>query len=420
MNSNEDTFEVRRDFFWVTLARFLFSFGVQIQSVVMGWQIYDLKRDPLYLGLIGLAEALPALSLALFAGYWVDQGNPHKIYRGVLVVSEVSALILLLVSLGILGGHKTSPVYWIYGAALITGLARSFAGPSLYSMIPKLIDRSSMSRSAAWITSAFQIASVSGPAMGGILYAWKGPQFAYGVDSLLICGAFVAVSCVKYRFHSGASKSNIIRLQESWGDRLTSGLRFVFATPLLLSAMALDMFAVLFGGATALFPIFARDILEIGPQGLGWLRAATPAGAIVMSVFLIRFPIRRGGGPLLLSVVAGYGLCMIGFGLSSTLTVALIFLALSGALDSVSMVIRSAIVQLSSPDEMRGRISAVNSIFIGSSNEIGAFESGVAAKLMGTVPSVVFGGCVTLLTVAFGALFVPALRRLDIAELEKK
>lgn len=400
------------DFRLITQTRFLFSLAVNIQALVMGWQIYEITHDPLYLGLIGLTEAIPALLLSLVAGYIVDRSNPMKIYRNVIRVSLLSALILLLSSTEIAALNSSEKTYAIYLAALITGFARGFASPSLYSIIPQVIPRTALAESSAWITSAFHIAAVTGPAIGGLFFAWKGPLLPYATDCLMLLGGILMLNQVQL-----TPKAQTLPNRLPIWTNLTQGIRFVFGHQLLLSALALDMFAVLFGGVTALLPIFASDILHSGPIGLGFLRASQPAGALLMSLYLIRYPIGRSAGKILLTVIAGFGLCMIGFGVSQSLFISMILLGLSGALDGVSMVIRGAIVQLSSPEEMRGRIASVNSFFIGSSNEIGAFESGVAAKLLGTFPSVIFGGCMTLVCVAMAAAFAPQLRQMHLDDL---
>lgn len=379
----------------------------------MGWQVYEIKHDPLYLGLIGLVEAVPAISVALISGYVVDRNNPLKIYINVLRFSFLSALVLLAVSAGWIRATGDDALPWIYLAALITGFARGFSGPSLYSLIPQLVSRESLRVSSAWVTGAFQIAAVTGPALGGIVYAWSGARFAYLLGCLALAGSILCLHLIRH-------EPKVVKSVETQPlmDRLTSGMRYVWGHQLLLSALALDMFAVLFGGVVAVLPLFAAEILDAGPKGLGLLRSAPSLGAMLMSLWLIRRPVGRHAGPLLLSVVAGFGFCMIAFALSKWFWLSAGLLMLSGALDSISMVIRSAIVQLCSPEEMRGRIAAVNSIFIGSSNEIGAFESGLAAKLLGTVPSVIFGGCMTLLTVGITAAASSKLRRLDLTQLE--
>jgi predicted MFS family arabinose efflux permease len=402
------------DFRRLTAARFLLSFAAQIQTLVMAWQVYRLTRDPLYLGLIGLVEAAPALSLALFAGDLVDRRDPLKVYKNVIRGVLASAAILLLVSLPAMKVPPHARLFWIYAAAFVAGCARGFSQPSLYAIVPQMIPRESLAVSSAWITSAFQTASVFGPAVGGVLFAWRGPATPYAVDAALLMGALLCACAIGFRPAPAPGRP----AGERGFDRATSGLRYVFAHDVLLAALALDMFAVLFGGVEAILPIFAGEILKVGAVGLGLLQAAPSAGALLGSALMIRRPADRGAGRVLLVVVTGFGLCMIAFALSRDMRLSLALLALAGGLDSVSMVIRSAIVQLASPDAMRGRIASVNAIFIGVSNELGAFESGVAAKLLGTAPSVVFGGALTLATVAFAAVSSPRLRRLDLSSLE--
>lgn len=403
-----------RGFRLVTQARFLLSFSVQLQAVVMGWQIYELTRDPLYLGLIGLTEALPALGLALFAGDIVDRSrHPLTTYRRVVAGSLLSALILLFAASGVVSISREGQIAAIYLAAFVTGVARSFAGPAMYKLIPQLISREALQFSSPWLTASMQIGTITGPAIGGLLYGLGSGAIPYAFETLMLGAAAISLSLISVapiEVHPAHAK-------EPAGQRITSGLRFVFSDQLLVSALALDMFAVLFGGVTAILPVFVADILHEGPAALGLLRGSSAAGALLMSLFLIRFPVDRAAGKILLAVVAGFGFSMIGFALSRDLILSMIFLALGGGLDSVSMVIRGGIVQLRSPDHMRGRIAAVNSIFIGSSNEIGAFESGIAAKILGTVPSVIFGGCMTLLTVVVTAIAAPKLRQLKLSDL---
>jgi MFS family permease len=395
------------DFRRLTLARFLLTFALQVQTLVMAWQVYSIKHDPLFLGLIGLFEAVPAISLALFAGDVIDRSDPLKAYKNVIRGCFASALLLFVVSSSVPAGDR---VPWIYLAAFIAGCARGFSQPAMYSLVPQMIPRESLAVSSAWITAAFQTASVVGPGLGGVLFAWKGERLPYGLDLALIVGAMASAAAIRLRPKPAPSGPP----GETAFQRATSGLRFVFADGILLPALALDMFAVLFGGVEAILPIFAGDILKIGAAGLGLLQASPSIGALIGSALMIRFPVNRRAGRILLTVVTGFGVCIIAFALSRTVWLSLLLLGLAGALDSVSMVIRGAIVQISSPDHMRGRVAAVNSIFIGTSNEIGAFESGAAAKLLGTVPSVVAGGCLTLVTVAAAALFAPKLREMDL------
>lgn len=393
------------NFFRATAARFLFSLAVQSQAVLMGWQMYELTRDPLMLGLIGLAEAIPALSLALFSGYLVDRFNPIRIYQSVVGVSFVSAMI---------AWNAEKPSH-LFVAALLTGIVRSFSGPAMGSIIPRIVSREEIKRSAAYTAFAFQFAGVAGPGLAGVLIGVRGYAFPYLLVTSALLVASLTLLFVDYRH---VARRATVGSERGLKTELLVGLRYVFRHPLLLSSMSLDMFAVLFGGVTALLPVFAAEILQVGPSGLGWLRAAPAIGAMIIGVFLIRNPISIHAGKKLLAAVLGFGVCILIFALSRNYLVSWCALAVSGALDSVSMVVRGSILQLCSPEEMRGRILSVSSIFIGSSNEIGAFESGLAARMLGTVPSVLFGGGMTILTV--GVIFWRAreLWELDLSRLE--
>jgi MFS family permease len=401
-----------KNFTLLTLAGILIEFVLQIQSVIVGWQIYEIKRNALYLGVIGLVEAVPALSLALWSGHVIDRANPLKVYKHVIRLMLFSASLLLLVSYPRLIARQDHRLMGIYGAVFISGVARSFNSPSVHVLVPRLVPRESLAVSSAWTTSAIHFASILGPALGGILYAVSGPIGPYSIDLVLLGLAFLFVLGIQY-LHVPSSNEN----PEPMIRSVSTGLKYVFRHDFLLSALALDMFAVLFGGAIALLPIYADQILHVGPVGLGALRSAPAAGALLASAILIRFPVFRSAGKILLWAVVGFGVCTIGFGVSTHFFLSLTLLGLLGAFDGVSMVIRRAMVQLTSPDHMRGRIAAVNSIFIGSSNELGAFESGVTAKLFGTVPAVVMGGVLTLVIVAMAAILSPKLRKLNMSEL---
>ena len=379
--------------------------ATQIQAVVVGWQVYALTKDALSLGLVGLAEALPFIGIALLAGHVADRVNRRRVVAlaTMVMVGCAAALLFLTLSLGVFAGGRVWP---IYGVIFVSGVARSFLQPARQALGAELVPRELYPNAVAWRSSIWQLAAVVGPALGGLLYGLAGPAEAYGVVLALLCVALGAILRLR---HAGAARP---AADESVTESLGAGIRFLRGEPVLLGAITLDLFSVFFGGATALLPIFAADILHVGPEGLGLLRAAPSVGAVVTSLVLAhRRPLGRAGATLL-SYVALFGLSMIGFGLSRSFALSATLLALSGAVDMVSVVIRSTLLQISTPEGLLGRVSSVNQIFIGSSNEIGAFESGVAARLMGTVPSVVFGGMVTLLVVAVTAWRVPELRRL--------
>jgi MFS family permease len=399
-----------QDFKKLMSARFLFTFAVQIQAVILGWRMYELMRDPLSLGLIGLAEAVPALGLALYAGYLTDRSRPLKIYRGVLFVSLLSGLVVLIAQVFESQMSIAAQAAALYLASFLTGMARAFSQPAIFAFVPRLVERKDLPKASAWMSTAMQIARIAGPAAGGLFYGWLGmTTSSVIVVVFLIAGIFALAMIQTNPEPLAASNRHASRTAE-----LLSGAKFVFNHPILLPALSLDMISVLFGGVTALLPIFAKEILFIGPKGLGALRAAPAIGATLMSFALTKIELNRKAGNWLFTAVTGFGACILIFGLSHDFYLSMAALALSGAFDSISMVVRSAAVQLASPDDMRGKISAVNSIFIGSSNEIGEFESGVVARLMGTVPSVIFGGVMCLLTVGVTAWLSPTLRKMNL------
>ncbi len=401
------------DFKRLMAARFFFSFAVQMQVIVLGWRMYELTHDPLYLGLIGLVEAIPALSLALIAGFIVDHSNPLKVYRRVALVSLSSGLLMLFSQMKSFDLSINLQVTLLFASSFLSGLARSFSQPAMYSMVPKLIPRNLIPKSSAWMSGAMQISRISGPALGGILYGFIGVSGTAAVVCLLLLTTLTITMLIKLsHVEKDRDQSRSIK------EELLMGAKFVFRHPILFPALSLDMVSVLFGGVTALLPIYAAEILLIGPKGLGILRAAPAFGAAIMSFILIKWNIKKKAGPWFFAGVTGFGISILVFALSRDFSLSLIALAFSGAFDSISMLVRTALVQLSSPENMRGRISAVNSIFIGSSNELGEFESGVAAKLLGAAPAAVLGGVVCLCSVGIIALLSPNLRKLNLEDLE--
>jgi MFS family permease len=379
--------------------------ATQIQAVVVAWQIYDLTRDPLSLGLIGLAEAIPFIGVALFAGHVADRHNRLRISLAALTVLFVCSVILLgfTLSPGIITRGRVWPIYLVI---FISGIARSFLQPARSALGAELVPRRLYPNAVTWRSSTWQFATVVGPALGGLLYGFGSATAAYGADAVIMAASVASLAAMRHPPRSGPPST------ESLFDSLTTGIRFVRSQPIILGALSLDLFSVLFGGAVALLPVFAAEILHVGPQGLGVLRAAPAAGAVLMSVLLAHLPPFRRAGRTLLMSVAIFGITMVGFGLSREFLLSIALLAASGMADTVSVVIRSTLLQVLTPDHLLGRVSAVNAVFIGSSNEIGAFESGTAARLIGTVPAVVFGGLATLVVVGVTAVKVPALRQL--------
>lgn len=407
MSTGHDSYAALRvpAFRSLILNRFCLTLALQIQAVVVGWQVYERTQDPLALGFIGLAEALPFIGLALFAGHVADRNDRRRIAMWSHGALLCCALALFAFALNP-DAFSPEAVWPIYSVIFASGIARSFTSPAIIALSAQLVPREIYGNAIAWRTSTWQIAAVAGPAIGGLLYGFGSARLAYGVDAALVLFA------IAFLWSVPRVARTVAPAMASIGESLTSGLRFVFRQKLVLGAMTLDLFSVLFGGAVALLPIFASDILEVGPQGLGMLRAAPAMGSALMGVYLAhRPPFRRAGFALFLCV-ALFGVSMIGFALSRNFLLSIAFLAFSGMVDNVSIVVRSTLLQTLTPEEMLGRVSAVNQIFIGSSNEIGAFESGVAAAILGTVPSVVFGGVMTLLVVAITAWRIPQLLRL--------
>lgn len=402
------------DFKKLMTARFFFTFAVQMQAIVLGWRMYELTKDALYLGLIGLTEAVPALSLALFAGYLVDRSRPLIVYRRLVLVSLASGLLMLLSQLPYFEVSEANQIPLLFISSFLTGCARAFSQPAMFSLVPKLIPRVLLPKSSAWMSSAMQTARMAGPAVGGLLYGFMGVSGTATIICVCILITSVVLGIMEFK-----APANVPEIGKSVKEDLLSGAKFVFKHPLLFPAMTLDMVSVLFGGVTALLPVYAAEILFIGPQGLGVLRAAPALGAFIMSTWLIQGQIEKRAGTKLFWAVAGFGVSILVFAFSRNYILSLCALIMCGIFDSVSMVVRTSVVQLCSPDNMRGRIAAVNSIFIGSSNEIGEFESGVTAKLFGTMPAAIFGGVMCLISVGVIAIFSPKLRRMEIEELKK-
>jgi MFS family permease len=396
-------------FRWFLFSILTMAMGAQIQGVVVAWQMYALTRDPLALGMVGLAEALPFVGLALPAGHVADARDRRRIALAALVVLCLCALALAAGSVapGRAPARAGDVRLGVYAIIVVCGVARSFLLPARNALSAEVVPRPLYASSVAWRTGIWQVAAVTGPAVGGVLYVAVGPTASYLVAAALMALAFVAVArvrVVQLRLRaSGASLRASVR----------EGLVFLLERRLFLGAMTLDLLAVLFGGATALLPIFAEELLHSGPRGLGALRAAPAIGAVLMSgVLALRPPHRRAGRTFLTAVVV-FGVTIVGFALSRSLALSIGLLALGGAADMLSVNFRSTMVQVLVPPAMIGRVSAVNQIFVGSSNEIGAFESGVAARLLGMVPSVVVGGVITIAVTLGVAWFVPELRRLD-------
>ena len=388
--------------------RLLAMLSYQIVAVTVGWHVYELTRDTLSLGLIGLAEVVPYIAFALFAGYAVDHLPRRRLGMAACLGLALTTLVLAGVA------HGTVPAWGtltIYAAIACNGIVRAFLAPVYMSLFARVLPREAYARGAGISSVVMQTGLVVGPALGGVLVALGGKTTAYLVAAALALAAAIAI------FSLRVSEPPLPTERAPIFRSIGEGLRFVFNNQVILGAQALDMFSVLFGGAVALLPAFINDVFHYGPEALGILRAAPAAGAVLVGLWFARHPPDRNAGRLLLAAVAGFGLCIIGFALSRHFWLSAALLLMSGMCDSVSVVVRSTILQLSTPDHMRGRVASINGIFIGSSNELGAFESGVAARLMGLVPSVVFGGSMTLAVVGLTARLAPKLRRLHLGDL---
>lgn len=396
-----DTIYRDRDFYLFVASRFIATLAIQVQSVAIGWQIYDMERTPLALGLVGLCQFAPMFLLTLPAGDIIDRFNQRRVYF--LAAGLQAACSALFLALSIFTPHKA---VLFYAVLLLFGAARGFSGPSISSLLPFLVPPQQLPKAMGMNSSAFTVAVISGPALGGFLYA-LGPVAVY---SLCIAGFAGAALII---LNLGGRRFVPEPTTDSRYERVAQGVRFVRARPVVLGAISLDLFAVLLGGAVALLPVYARDILHVGPLGLGFLRSAPAVGAFTTAFYLAHRPLKAHVGITMFAAVALFGIATLVFGLSRWFPLSLAALFVLGASDMISVNVRGSLIQLATPDAMRGRVSAVSMLFIGASNELGEFESGVTAALLGTVPAVVVGGIGTLLVVAGWMKLFPALRRVN-------
>ncbi|HEY2459566.1 MAG TPA: MFS transporter [Candidatus Acidoferrum sp.] len=393
-------------FTFFQLARLFIVLALEMQAVAIGWQVYEITKRPLDLGLLGLAQFLPGIVLFLISGHVADRVDRRKLLVACYAGFGVCSALLLAISIPrILGGAST--VYAIYGVSVLLGVVRSFNGPVSRALLPQLVPAEHFQNAVAWGSSTFQWATILGPSLGGVVYAmFNSPVSVYG---LAVAAAIAAVLCglrIKPQAQEWAR-------EPLSANTVFAGFRYIWKEKIILGSISLDLFAVLLGGAVALLPVYAREILLTGPWGLGILRSAPGVGAGAMAIYLANRPLRGRAGATMLWCVAGFGVFTIVFGVSRNLAVSLMALALIGATDMVSVIIRATLIQVNTPNEMRGRVNAVDMVFIGASNELGQFESGVTAAWFGTVPAVVLGGIGTLLVTAAWAWFFPELRRAD-------
>jgi MFS family permease len=383
-------------------ARFLTTISSEMQSVAVGWQIYELTHNALDLGLVGLAQFLPGICLFLLTGTVADHVPRERIIRTCATGFALCSVLLLVLTLR----HTATP-YPLYAVLLLNGIVRAFNAPASQAFLPLLLPRDVFQNAVAWNSSVFQTATIAGPMFGGILYGLTGsPVPVYLCAATAYSAAFILFGLLRVLPQARAAVNRASGV-------VLEGLKYIWRTKLVLGASSLDLFAVLLGGAVALLPVYAREILHIGASGLGILRAAPGVGAVLTSLAIARWPLSRRAGLAMLWCVAGFGAFTMAFGFSHSLVLSLIMLFLIGASDTISVIVRSTMIQLSTPDEMRGRVSAVNMVFIGASNEVGQFESGLTAHWFGTVPAVVLGGAGTLVIVVLWSLLFPGLRKLD-------
>jgi len=413
MASNDPYAALRiKEFNVFLLLRFVLVFGWSMQFIVIEWEVYSLTKDPLSLGIIGLMEIIPAFTMALFAGHIVDQKEKRNLLATIIAAfSLISLGLFLLTWPKIVSEWSTKTIlYGIYALVFFGGFLRSFFGPTIFSLIALIVPKKTYANAATWSSSTWQMASVLGPAFAGFSISWIGVHWSLCIIFGLVMLSLIILLQIK--------KKPILnpKIGEPVIKSLKEGVQFVFKTKAILGALTLDMVAVLFGGAIALLPIFAQDILKVGSEGFGVLRAAPAVGAFLTMLITAYLPISKNAGMKLLGAIFGFGISIIVFGLSSIFWISVIALFFSGVTDGVSMVIRQTILQIKTPDHMRGRVASVNSMFVGSSNELGAFESGLTAKLMGTVTAVVFGGTMTLITVITTGIVSPTFRKLDLTK----
>lgn len=389
--------------------RFLFIMGLRMMGTLVGWWIYILTNDPFAIGLIGLSEVIPAVSMALYAGHIIDLSEKRKLLLTGVILYLSAALILLFLSTNYTSAQLSN--HWIaiciYITIFFTGVVRAFTGPTFGVLIAYIVPKDILQNATTWSQGTWLSASVTGHAICGFLIA------GFGITGTLIAITFLVIASSVFLIRLKQKPALNKRGEMKTWESVKEGLKFVFKTKELLGALSLDLFAVLFGGAVAMVPVFARDILKVGPEGFGFLNAASDMGAICIIILLTLFPLRHNQGRTLLFAVAAFGVCIIIFGLSKLFWLSFAALFVGGIVDGISVVVRGTIMQLKTPDNMRGRVMSVNSMFINSSNELGQFESGVAAKLMGVVPSVVFGGCMTIGVVIATWFKAPSLRKMQ-------
>lgn len=380
-----------------------------MQATLISWEVFAITKDPFSIGLIGLVEFVPAVIMAIYSGYIIDKSDKKKLLHyslaGNLVLTILFAYITSEHALSIL--NKSTVLIAVYMIAFLTGVARAFSGPTSFALVSMLVPKQKLPNATSWHSSSWQIAAVSGPAIGGLLYGEKGITFAFIIMIIMLTLSVLVLFFIKPK------PPAVLQHKEPMLKSIQQGFKFVGQSKEILGVLSLDLFAVFFGGATALLPYFSDQILKTGPEGLGILRSAPGIGAILVMLIINFIPMKKDQGKIMLYCVAGFGLMMIIFGLSTFFWLSFAALLISGVLDGISVIVRSTVLQLKTPENMKGRVSSLNSIFIISSNELGAFESGFAARLMGVVPAVVFGGTMTVGIVVYNWIKNPTIKRLS-------
>jgi MFS family permease len=409
-NPNNNPFEAfsNKEFKFFIGGRFIFIMGLRMTSTIIGWWVYTLTNSPLALGLVGLSEVVAALSFALYAGHYIDRNENRNLLLKCIILYMCCILVFLFLSDPdvLKTNHPWTTASLIFVVIAFTGAIRAFSGPTFSSLISKIVHKKQLPSAATISSATWLTGSIVGHAMGGFFIAMVGIHFSFIVVLIFVISGYLLLRNLR-------SKPVIVHVAQNTWHSVKEGIDYVFKTKELLGALSLDLFAVLFGGAAAMVPIFAKDILNAGPTGFGWLNAATDIGSIIMVATLTFFPLHRKQGKLLFYSIAGFGICIIIFALSKVFWLSFLALMISGCMDGVSVVIRGTILQLKTPDELRGRVMSVNSMFINSSNELGQFESGMMAKLVGIVPSVIFGGCMTIGVVVATWFKAPALKEME-------
>lgn len=398
-----------REFRLYIIARFFFILVLNMQATLISWKVYDMTKDPFSIGLIGLTEFIPAVIMAFYAGHVIDRSDKRNVmlyaFLGNLALTTVLTIVTLSGTIEQIG--QSNALLVIYAGVFVTGILRAFSGPTSFALVSQLVPKEHLPSATTWHSSSWQIAAVSGPALAGVLYGAIGITHTF---YLILTGFTICLIAVYGIGHKPAKQIN---REETVFQSIREGFRFVWKSRDILGTISLDLFAVFFGGATALLPYFADVILKTGPEGLGLLRSAPAIGAlVVLGVVTVR-PLKKQQGRIMLFCVGGFGAMTILFGLSHLFWLSMFALFMSGVLDGISVIVRSTILQLKTPDYMRGRVASLNSIFVMSSNELGAFESGFTARLMGAVPAVVFGGCMTLAVVVTTWFKAPGIRKME-------